>query len=339
MFFGEVNFAARRFGLAALVTLGLPVAAQQPIQYSKPVDADPASKANGTMPDSALHDPANFNAPSPLFDARPGPSFDVLPGSSQPVLYNANALQWKKFLDGKKNWTLETPSEVLGIPTPEKILGVTDPNDDPSLSADDRFLKRRDQQVAFAATNGVHHADSLLWQKDDSSGSLFQTADQQSPFARAVVAPIPGATRNLDSIFNPHPDAQANADDTFNSAWASPFNHPEPQPKPTPEQLAAEERFHALMEPPVDKPAQSSGLFGLPAVTVDPNMQPAPVGFNPNGRSFTPLQDNIGRPTGLTPLPGITGLLPPPKKVAPLIQVPPWMQDPLQSPTMPQRQF
>ena len=67
MFFCEVNFAARRFGLAAVVMLGLPAAAQQAIQFSKPVDADPDSKANAFMPDAARRNPASFNAPSPIF--------------------------------------------------------------------------------------------------------------------------------------------------------------------------------------------------------------------------------------------------------------------------------
>jgi hypothetical protein len=340
MFFCEVNFAARRFGLAALVMLGLPAAAQQVIEFSKPVDSDAASKVNAFMPESARRDPASFNAPLSLFAPKPGASFDVLPGSPQPVFNNANALQWQKFLDNKRNWTLMTPEEVLGIPTPEKILGVADPNDDPTLSADERFLKRRDQQVAFAATNGLHHADSLLWQKDDAPGGFFQMADHETPFTRAMTAPNPGATRNLGSVFSAHPDEPANVDEKFNSTWASPFNTPALPPKPTSEQLAEMKIFHDLMDPPPpDKASQSSGLFALPAVATDPNMQPVPASFNPNGHSFTPLQNDIGRPTGLTPLAGVTGQLPPPKKAAPLIQPPPWMKDPLQNSTMPQRQF
>jgi hypothetical protein len=339
MFFCEVNFAARRFSLAALVMLGLPAAAQQAIDFSKPLDSDPASKANAFMPESARRNPASFNAPLPIFASKPGASFDVLPGSPQPVFNNANALQWQKFLNDKKNWTLMTPEEVLGIPTPEKILGVADPNDDPSLSADERFLKQREQQVAFAATNGLHHADSLLWQKDDAPGGLFQMPDHETPFARAMTAPNPDASRNPGSVFSPHSADTTVVDGKFNSTWASPFNTPPLAPKPTPEQLAEMKVFHDLMDPPQDKTPQSSGLFAPPAIAIDPNMQPVPASFNPNGRSFTPLLNDIGRPTGLTPLAGVTGQLPPPKKVAPLIQPPPWMKDPLQNSTMPQRQF
>jgi hypothetical protein len=340
MFFYEVNFAARWFGLAALVTLGLPAAAQQTIQISKPVDTDPSSKANAFMPEAARRNPDSFNAPSPLFGGTPDASFDVLPGSPPPVFYNANPQQWQKFLDNKKNWTLMTPEEVLGIPTPEKILGVTDPDDDPSLSADERFLKRQDQQAAMAVTNGLRGADSLLWQKDNSPGRFFQTADQEMPFARLMAGSVPDANRNLGSPFSPHPGQPADAAEKLNSAWASPFITAEQPAKLTPEQLADRESFRALLDPPTeDKTPSTSGLFAQPAIPVDPNMEPVPASFNPAGRSFTGLQNDVGHPTGITPLPGVTGPLPQPKKVAPLVQPPPWMQDPLQSSTMPQRQF
>jgi hypothetical protein len=144
MLFCEVNFAVRWLGLAALVTLGLSAAAQQTIQFTKPVETDPASKANAFLPETPRRDPASFNAPAPLFGSSgPTANFDDLPGSPPPAYPAANAAQWRKFLDNKKNWTLMTPEEILGIPTPEtpeKILGVTSPDDDPGLSLTERYL-------------------------------------------------------------------------------------------------------------------------------------------------------------------------------------------------------
>jgi hypothetical protein len=122
------------------------------------------------------------------------------------------------------------------------------------------------------------------------------------------------------------------------SAWASPFDSPEPLPKPTPEQLAGMEQFRALLDPPAEPTPQAAGFSAQPVAAVDPNMERLPV-FNPAGRSFTALGNDIGRPVGLQPLAGVTGPLPPPKKPAPVVQTPPWMQDPLQTGTMPQRQF
>jgi hypothetical protein len=68
-------------------------------------------------------------------------------------------------------------------------------------------------------------------------------------------------------------------------------------------------------------------------------MTPVPASFNPNGRSFRGLESDISRPMGLTPLPGVTGPIPQPKKISPLVQPPPWMQSGLQGSTLPQRQF
>ena len=169
---------------------------------------------------------------------------------------------------------------------------------------------------------------------------VFQSADPASPFERSSTGPVPGRTHELESIFVSHPDLPGGPGLKADSAWSSAFDYPEPVPKKTPEQLADMERFRAIMDGPTpDKPA-AGGLFGPPApAPVDPNMQALPTSFNPVGQSVAPLQRNIGLPTGLTPLPGVTGPLPTPKKPTPLVQPPPWMQSSLQNSTMPQRQF
>src|ERR1039457_6470899 len=149
MNFRPVIFLARWTGLAAVVMTAMPGAAQQTIQFTRPVDQDLSSKANAFLPaPNHRNSAAAFNAPSSLFGGKDGAvNFDVLPGSpNQNPVSAASAAQWRKFLDGKKNWTLMTPEEVLGIPTPEKILGITDPKEDPKLSAEERFLPRRAQR-------------------------------------------------------------------------------------------------------------------------------------------------------------------------------------------------
>jgi hypothetical protein len=69
-------------------------------------------------------------------------------------------------------------------------------------------------------------------------------------------------------------------------------------------------------------------------------MQPRPL-VNPLGHSFTPLQSSIGRPTGITPLPGITGpyKIPAPAKSSTQAQLPPWLSDSPQPFSPPQRRF
>lgn len=337
MLFCEVNLATRRLlNVTVWVTLGFSAAAQQTIQFTKPVDKDDSSsKANAFMPEKAHRNPADFNAPTPLFGNQgPSVSFDVLPGSPQRVFPNANAAEWQKSLNDKKNWALMTPEEILGIPTPEKILGIPDPKDDPKLSAEERFLQREEQQSIIGASNALHRANASVWQKNDLNSEHFQT-DAQSRFAGTVDGSVPGTTRGLNAFFRQSQDGVADANQNLDSAWTSPFNSPVPPPKPTPEQLAGMDRFRALLEPPAqDKASQVS----QPVITPDPNMQVVPV-FNPAGQSFTALRNNASLPVGIMPLPGVTGPPPTVAKTPPLVQPPPWMQSPLQSGIMPQRQF
>jgi hypothetical protein len=342
MLFCEVNSVARWFGLAALVSLGLSASAQQSIQFTKPVDSDPSSKANAFISEDKLHNaPGAFNAPSSLFGGQGSTaSFDILPGSPQQVLSTANAEQWQKSLDDQKNWTLLTPEEILGIPTPEKILGITDPNDDPKLSAEERFLRRQERQSEIGASNALHRAEVLLWHNDDQTEIPFHTMDEGARFAGTFESPVPGSPRDLKLLFRQHPDVPDGMNQKSDSVWASPFDSPEPLPKPTPEQLAGMETFRALLVPPAwEKTPPAAGFSTQPAMTPDPNMQAIPA-FNPDGQSFTPLENGIGKPMGLMPLPGVTGPLVQTKKTpAPTVQPPPWMQNSLQSGYLPQRQF
>jgi hypothetical protein len=340
MYCSEVKSVAWRFGVALLATLGLSASAQQPIQFSQPVGSDPIKSANAFLPDTKHLDPGNYNAPILPFGGGPTASFDILPGSPPPILYNANPEQWRKFLNDKKNWTLMTPEEIMGIPTPEKIMGVADPNDDPTLLPEERYLKRHDREEAAALTNGVQRTDMLFGKEEDPTASIFHSPDAMSPFAKSLDGSASGKTHELGSIFAPHPNQSDDASPKMDSAWTSPFDHPEPLPKPTVEQIAEMERFRAIMDPPTPDKPQSGGLFGTPApAPVDPNMQARPTSFNPVGQSVAPLRNDIARPTGLTPLPGVTGPLPTPKPPPPLVQPPPWMQSSLQNPIMPQRQF
>ena len=96
------------------------------------------------------------------------------------------------------------------------------------------------------------------------------------------------------------------------------------------------EAFRALMDPPAREKTPAGAGFSLPTVAApDPNLQFLPV-FNPSGRSFTPLGNDITR---IAPLAGVTGPAPVPANPPPLVEPPPWMSPSLQNPTMPQRQF
>jgi hypothetical protein len=274
-------------------------------------------------------------------------SFDVLPGSPNPAAVSpANTEQWRKFLDGKKNWTLQTPEEILGIQTPEKVLGITDPRDDPKLSAEERFLQRRDRREAGGMTNaanGMRRPDALPWQADSANSDLLHAGDPSRRFAQTPGGSVSNPARNPNLIFNnsgPNPNPLADLIRKPDSTWTSPFGLPGPLSKPTQEQLEGMDRFRALMDSAaLEKTAEPSRL-ALPLLAApNPNMQAQPA-FNPAGRSFSALDSGIAKPKGLTPLPGLTGpRLEPPKKTASLVQPPPWMQDSPQAFSPPQRQF
>jgi hypothetical protein len=342
MNFFPASYFARWFVLAALVVTAAPALAQQTIQFTTPSDPNLAAKANSFMPPASARksSASAFNAPSPLFGSRsPTAAFDVLPGShTMNAADVANAMQWQKLLENKKNWTLMTPEEILGVRTPEEILGIPDPKNDPTLSPEERFLKRLDGRAAATATNSFR-PDAAYWRGDSAVDPLHPQA-AGNRFAENAGGIVSGPASPFNSVFNPNPNSAAGANQKPDSVWANPFNQPEPLPKPTPEQLAGMDRFRALMEPPVpEKTPEPAHLFDQPPVAApDPNMQVLPA-FNPAGRSFTPLESDISRPMGLAPLTGITGARPAPAKKPPLVQLPPWLSTSPQPITPPLRQF
>lgn len=229
-----------------------------------------------------------------------------------------------------------TPEEILGIPTPEKILGITDPDNDPSLSPEERFLRRRDRESEMGESNAMRHAETSLWQSDASNP--FQPTDEKARFTGTLADSLPGSPLDLKALFGRHPAESDDAAQKADSAWDSPFDTVQPLPKPTPEQLAGMERFRALMDPPAADLAPASSASAQPAAPSDPYLQPLPT-FNPAGQSVAPLAENISKPTGIMPLPTATGPAIEPTKVTPLVQPPPWLQNPVQSGVFQQRQF
>jgi hypothetical protein len=287
---------------------------------------------------------SDFNAPKSLFgDDEPTASFDILPGGPAPVMPNAYTLQWQKILQDRKNWALRTPEQILGVPTPESILGIA-PREDSQLSPEERFLQRQDRQWERTATNGLPRPDATFLRTDDPNTGLFQDRNEHSQFTATSHGLIPGATapgtgRLLNSFLSPNSGNQADLNQPSDPTWASPFGAPQPSLQPTPEQLANMERFRALMEPPPSEKAPATANVFLPrAAAPDANLQAQPL-FNPIGRSFTPVQYDIAKPTGLTPLAGVTGPPPTPAKKPALVQPPPWMSQSPQNATLPQRQF
>jgi len=342
MKFRAVNFRAR-FGGLATVLLSLSAAAQQTVQFTKPVDSGASGPANSFMP--GRNAATAYSAPLPAFGSAPASAnFDILPGAVRPNLSSAQAAQWQKILEDRKNWTLMTPEQILEIPTPEQILGVINPNDDPKMSPEEKFLRRRDQEVAEALTNHLARPDSTPWFNHNPEGSVFDPVNNNNRYNNYNNSGYPGVQGNstvnpamkLKAMFASTPNSLADQNQQSDSPWVSPFAPVTEIPQQTPEQLAGMERFRALMEPQVpEKTASPATTSYQHTPAPDPFFQAQPA-FNPAGATATPIRDDIIRPTGLTPL---TGVAPTTPKKAPLVQPPPWLQPTLQNPIMPQRQF
>jgi hypothetical protein len=113
------------------------------------------------------------------------------------------------------------------------------------------------------------------------------------------------------------------------SAWSSAFARPT-QAKPTSVQQADMDNFRAMLEPnsAPDKAPVSPRFTSPSTPAADPYLQRQPA-FNPAGRSVAQLEDHVSRPTGIQPLPGITGAGKPVSKARPSwqAQLPPWLSD------------
>jgi hypothetical protein len=327
-----MNFYPSRFlahiAFGAVVATAFSAAAQQTILFSKPAE-NPEDKSTSFMLDSGSKlkgRAGEFNAPKALFNLAPEP--DLLPPPT-PVMPDQSL---RDSLNKRKNWTLMTPEEILGVPTAEKILGLPDPTGDDQRTPEERFLHRQGLAASFSATNALRRPDGALLRDDANPFAPPREADgENDAFAKPDPRLEAGNRKYFDRLVNGPARADVNAglgvDQKQDSDWPSSFSQSTQPTKQDLDQIAAMERFRALMEPSAapEKPTAQTRFAPAPVLPPDPNLQPLPL-FNPLGQSYTPLQISVGRPTGIMPLPGLTGPYPSlaaPKK--PLVQLPPWL--------------
>jgi hypothetical protein len=311
--------------LAAAAAFSAP--AQQTIIYSKPADMS-ADKANSFLPSSNLH-AGDFNAPHQLFN-------DYAPSLPMPQpMFRANDPSVQDALNRRKNWTLLTPQQILGIQTPEEVLGIPSKTSDKNLSIEEQFLLREGRSGGGIGSNNL--AAATFWHQADTANPFDDknNNDRRDAFRQPLLgtSPGPGDYYNNNPLLNGNrslngPDLKPDL------PWTSVFARPaQPDmPKPTPEQVANMERFQAQLAPSstlVQTPATPG--YSAPAVHVqDPYLQQQPV-VNPAGRAVQSLDDGLqqfSRPTGINPLPTVS--TPPPTPVATRpswqAQLPPWMK-------------
>jgi hypothetical protein len=315
--------------LLALGGVALPLCAQQTVINSKLSDVT-ADKANSFLGDPKHQiNAGDYNAPRQLFN-----DYSQSLPMPRPLFLNNNNRDpsVQDALNKRKNWPLLTPEQIYGIQTPEEVLGVhNNSSDEKKLSLEEQFLLRESRATAGLATNGRTRA--ISWR--DDANPFDKTKDGENPFSSPDYSQPDqqmqaGSRRSLNQLFNSKGSAGfSNDENKQESAWTSVFAQPD-QPKPTPGQIADLERFRAMLEPnsAPDKLVTPTRFSAALAPAPDPYLQPQPK-FNPAGRSYTSLENEAARPTGINPLPGITGPAPKPstKKPSWEAQLPPWLSE------------
>lgn len=278
--------------------------------------------------------PGSLQAPDPALNFHAPENF---PAPTTPEAYASQNLQMKKMLEERKNWTLMTPAEIFGVTPTEELLKPPERDAlgrEKNQSQLERYLDREDQSRG-SVTNS--------W--DDSPWNFSRDRDGLNPFDPARDSTTDVAQRLNQFLNGRRNDGVVNHNEK-NYGWDS-FSPSAPQPTVTPdlEQQAAMERFRQLLDPSTAaaaEPSPDSKFFPVPKTlpVLDPNITQPDFVPNPAGASFTPLTSGIGKPAGLTPLPGITTPVTTPVAVpawAP--RPPPWLLQGPQPFVMPQRKF
>jgi hypothetical protein len=311
------------------------------IIFSTPKFDDTATVTPSLAPESSQLPilPDSLQAPDPSLHFQAPNDLPVAPPA---VANTPHSQRMNQLLEDRKNWALMTPEQILGTTPTDELLPATERDAmGPKKNATqlDRYLDRE---------NNLRGSYTNSWQnnRDNSPWNLSRDRDGLNPSDPGRDSPMDAAQR-LNEYLNSRRigDGPANRNDK-SFGWDA-FNPPVPQTpdKPDVEQMAAMDRFRQLLNPSpatATEPSPESKFFPVPktAPVLDPYITQPDYMPNPAGASFKPLTTGIGKPTGLTPLPGIVN-----QGIAP-VTAPAWAPQPapwlIQGPqpfVMPQRKF
>lgn len=312
----------------------------QAIQFSSPAGSDDAAESPSLTPKAAqLPDFSGAPQSSSVFNFGPPATAEALP---RPQIFSPAQQRARDMAEQKKSWVLMTPAEILGVKTPEQMMGITERDaagQEKKLTPLERYWERQNTP-RMAGTNG--------YQPDNGLGRM-SFLDEQNPPSAANALNEPSA-RTMDSksiwnkLLNNNPDVDASRQDQ-GGVWQQLLGTPSPvATAPTPARLAEQERFRQLLgaasPAAAVAPARARSYFSSsPDSSVDPILGELKV--NPVGASYAPLSSGIGVPKGVLPLPGITapGRVSAAAKPALMPQAPPWVMNGPELFTPPQRKF
>jgi hypothetical protein len=283
---------------------------------SRPADDGTASSSD------SLQLPQDTSAAVPGFNH--GSNLPLPPPSA-----DANAA-WQKEINNRKNWTLMTPEEIMGIQTPEQIFGLPEKDSGKNLSPEERYLHRQENATEAAVTNAMA-ANNLFHKNLD----LFGQPDESDPFSPDYKQTEGEDSSSFSRIFGTSPGPKFGKKPV--STEFSPIANASAK-KAQLEEKAEMARFRELIGevPLTGAPATA------PTIAPTPSLQPL-AQFDPFGHPLASQVSDLSKPTSLTPLSQFTGQYTPPKKIKKPsweAQPPPWALDGLPPPgTPPMRKF
>jgi len=312
----------------------------QPILFSEPASDTVASNTPSLTPQP----PESLD----LSDAAQAPlsmNFNRLPDNAplpsvMPMLLPGDVERERVQEDRRRNWALLTPAEIIGVVTPEQILGITerDAFGQPKYStALERYADRQNRLLLLAKTNALPVGNTP---------SAWSYPGAQREEANPLLGPreIPDAQTGWR--FKPAPNNPAPDRPNENSAWSRLFDTTPAALTPitTLSQDDNMDRFRQLLNPSPASAvaAAASGSGGLKTSLPQALLGSGLAQAQPSrlGASFAPLTSGIGRPTGLPKLTGAWVLSytssPPTAVWGP--PAAPWLS-PAAPPAAPQRRF
>jgi hypothetical protein len=345
MYFHPVNLRQLPLLVGAALALVFSASAQQggePIIFSSPDGGNVSSNLTRLSKPEDLPETTSF-APSGF-----GPE---LPSGEAPPLAIPSAVsisegqQLQNLLNPKKDWTLMTPGEIMGVASTEKILQVPE-RDAMGLrknsSALESFLGRQSESQS-GATNGFSQDNPASSWHFPSNPDFQSGADTTNP----VSGTLGNMPQTLSQLFNNNPQRGDNfSSPNADASSGKLFDGSSPLPASDSAQPTEMDRLQKLLgespavqsQTPAASFSSGGNFISMPSSANYSFGQPV---ANPVGASYTPLTSGIGTPTGLTPLPTVTG----PSSLQPAIapawmpQAPPWMSQGPQPFVIPQRKF
>ena len=282
----------------------------QAIILSKPADDGQSSPAS----DSQLSPDSGYG--QSLFISHSSADFSMPP----PDVNTA----WQKELNNRKNWTLMTPEEIMGVQTPEQIFGLSELDPEKKLSPEQRYLKREENATTAAATNAMA-GNNIFSHK---GFGLFDQPDADDPFSAGDGKKNGVKASDFSQIFGQSQNSifgQKSRPSQFGPGTSS-------SPVVGAKEKLAEEaemaRFRALIGE-VPQPGVPT-TTPMPLSAPSPSLQPLSQ-FDPFGHPLASSQPkDLSQPTSVTPLTEYTGAYTPVKKAKKPsweAQPPPWLSD------------